>query len=91
LKRLVVVSLLFSGPAWADLYRWVDPQSGSVKFSSQPPPWYGDAARERVSPKVEVISSQPKSAPVAERPAPVVQKPAPTAAAKPPPPVAPVK
>lgn len=28
------------GIAAADLYRWVDPQSGSVKFSSTPPPWY---------------------------------------------------
>ena len=24
--------------AHADLYRWVDPETGSVKFSSQPPP-----------------------------------------------------
>ena len=33
--------------AHADLYRWVDPQTGSVKFSSYPPPWFGDQARER--------------------------------------------
>jgi hypothetical protein len=69
LKRLVAVLLLFSSAAWADLYRWVDPQSGSVKFSNQPPPWHGDAARERVSPKVEVISSQPKPAPAPAAPA----------------------
>jgi hypothetical protein len=24
----------FSGPAAADLYRWVDPDSGSIKFSN---------------------------------------------------------
>jgi hypothetical protein len=26
--------------AHADLYRWVDPESGSVKLSNTPPPWY---------------------------------------------------
>ncbi len=41
--------------AGADLYRWVDPESGSVKFSSYPPPWHGDPAKARRSPKVEVI------------------------------------
>ena len=50
-------------PAQADLYRWVDPQSGSVKFSSVPPPWLGDAEREARSPKVEVISARPASVP----------------------------
>ena len=49
--------------ARADLYRWVDPQTGSVKFSSYPPPWYGDAAREASSPKVEVIGARPAAAP----------------------------
>ena len=42
-------------PAAAQLYRWIDPQSGSVKLSSYPPPWYGDPALERRAPKVEVI------------------------------------
>jgi hypothetical protein len=45
----------FSGTAAADLYRWIDPDTGSVKFSSYPPPWYGDEARQRRGPKVEVI------------------------------------
>lgn len=56
----------FSGPAAADLYRWVDPESGSVKFSSYPPLWYGDPAKERRAPKVEVIperSRAPSSGP----------------------------
>ena len=44
-------------PAGADLYRWVDPDTGSVKFSSYPPPWFGDAAKERRAPRVEVIPS----------------------------------
>ena len=48
----------FSGSAAADLYRWVDPETGSVKFSSYPPPWYGDEAKERRAPKVEVIPSR---------------------------------
>ena len=55
-----VISLavfLFAGavPALADLYRWVDPETGSVKFSSYPPPWFGDAQRGGRAPKVEVI------------------------------------
>jgi len=47
--------LACSGGALADLYRWVDPETGSTKFSSYPPPWFGDPARERRAPKVEVI------------------------------------
>ena|SRR2546421_4639931 len=30
--------LLAAGAAHADLYRWVDPETGAVKFSSVPPP-----------------------------------------------------
>ena len=56
-----LVMLVWAGAAAADLYRWVDPGSGSVKFSSYPPPWYGDAAKERRAPKVELI---PASVPV---------------------------
>jgi hypothetical protein len=63
LRSLLLLVLLFCGAARADLYRWVDPQSGSVKYSSVPPPWHGDSTREAVSPKVEVISSQPKPPP----------------------------
>jgi len=48
----------FSGLAAADLYRWVDPQTGSVKFSSYPPPWFGDPAQARRAPKVEVIPAR---------------------------------
>ena len=29
--------LCFAAPAHADLYRWIDPESGSVKLSSLPP------------------------------------------------------
>ena len=31
---------MLGSAAHADLYRWVDPESGSVKFSSTPPPWF---------------------------------------------------
>ena len=48
-----VSSASWSSVALADLYRWVDPETGSVKFSSYPPPWYGDAAKQRRAPKVE--------------------------------------
>jgi Domain of unknown function (DUF4124) len=37
--------------AYADLYRWVDPESGSVKLSNTPPPWYETGS----GPKVERI------------------------------------
>lgn len=58
---------LAAAPASADLYRWVDPDTGSTKYSSYPPPWFGDPARERRAPKVEVI---PTLAPAAAKPAP---------------------
>lgn len=56
----------WAGAASADLYRWRDPESGSIKFSSDPPPWYGDAQKERRAPKVELIPGErakPKPAP----------------------------
>ena len=34
---------------------WIDPENGAIKYSSYPPPWYGDAAAERHEPKVEFI------------------------------------
>ena len=59
LLRRALVAL----PAHADLYRWVDPQTGSVKFSSYPPPWFGDQARELHAPATEVIVYQAPGAP----------------------------
>ena len=39
MKALFAVLLtLTAGAAHADLYRWIDPQTGSVKYSSVPPP-----------------------------------------------------
>ena len=35
--RALVILLFVTLPAHADLYRWVDPQTGSVKLSSMPP------------------------------------------------------
>ena len=55
---VLIAILLCSGHAAADLYRWIDPETGSVKYSSYPPPWYGDEAQERRAPKVEVIPSR---------------------------------
>jgi hypothetical protein len=49
---------LFTGAAAADLYRWVDPETGSVKFSSYPPPWYGDEGAQKRAPKVEHIPAR---------------------------------
>jgi len=50
---LAVLWLAF--PAHADLYRWVDRETGTVKFSNTPPPWYGDPEKERGAPAVEVL------------------------------------
>jgi len=72
---LPVLLLLFAQGAFADLYRWVDPETGSVKFSSYPPPWFGDPARERGAPKVEVIPPI-RTAPAAEPRADVAPPPA---------------
>jgi len=35
--RALALLLVLAAPAHADLYRWVDPDTGSVKFSSLPP------------------------------------------------------
>ena len=54
-RCLLLAALLWSVTAAADLYRWVDPETGSVKFSSYPPPWYDDPEKSRRAPKVEHI------------------------------------
>jgi uncharacterized protein DUF4124 len=59
--------LLLPCITYADLFRWVDPETGSVKFSNSPPPWYGDPLRERNAPAVEVVpfkqAAKPRSDP----------------------------
>lgn len=56
MRLLLALALLaFAHGAAADLYRWVDPETGSVKFSSYPPPWYAEGASPRGKPKVERI------------------------------------
>ena len=56
MRLAVAVALLaWAGAAAADLYRWIDPETGSVKFSSYPPPWYDDPAQARRAPRVEHI------------------------------------
>ncbi len=54
----LIAALFWATNAAADLYRWVDPETGSVKFSSYPPPWYGDEKLEKRSPKVEHIPAR---------------------------------
>jgi hypothetical protein len=55
MRFLALALVLLSFSVHAELYRWIDRPSGSVKYSSTPPPWYGDAAKERANPPVEVI------------------------------------
>ena len=66
--RLAVAVLisLWIAPALADLYRWVDPETGTVKFSSYPPPWFNNPAQQGRAPKVEVI--QPSKTATVTRP-----------------------
>jgi hypothetical protein len=68
LRFLLLIFLLAGRVAHADLYRWLDPDTGSVKYSSYPPPWYGDEARQRRAPQVERIpaGSDPAKRPEAE-------------------------
>jgi hypothetical protein len=51
----LLILLIAAPAAHAELYRWVDPQTGSVKYSSSPPPWYADPAAPKRGPKVEVV------------------------------------
>jgi hypothetical protein len=48
----------------------VDPETGSIRYSSYPPPWYANPQLERRAPKVEVIpSSAARGAATAPAPA----------------------
>ena len=73
MKYLLVIAFCIPFCAYADLYRWVDRETGSVKFSNSPPPWFGDPERERNAPAVEVIQYRQPGAPA---PAPAAVKPA---------------
>jgi len=57
LGALLAAFLGVAFDAGAELYRWRDPQTGSIKYSSYPPPWYGDESRAANAPKVEVLGS----------------------------------
>jgi hypothetical protein len=70
MRLLAFLLALCAAPAHAELYRWVDRDTGSVKFSTSPPPWYGDTEKERTSPPVEVIRY---GVPAAPKPAPAPQ------------------
>jgi hypothetical protein len=66
----LLIFSLWAHAAHADLYRWVDPETGSVKFSSYPPPWYGDESKQRLAPKVEHIPARGPGASARVEPAP---------------------
>ena len=67
---IFLLLLAWSSISSADLFRWVDPETGSVKFSSYPPPWYGDPVKERRAPKVERIPAGKATPPPAKPEAP---------------------
>jgi hypothetical protein len=69
IRNLFFTVLLLPCLAQAELYRWVERETGQVKFSSTPPPWYGDPEKQRRNPPVEVIryrSTVEKPKPVPE-------------------------
>jgi len=72
MRSILLIATLATTPAYADLYRWVDPQTGSVKYSSYPPPWFGQPALELSAPATEVVVYRPPGAPkpAAEAPKP---------------------
>jgi hypothetical protein len=73
---LLLLVLLLAAPAHADLYRWVDPDTGSIRYSNLPPVWAGEAPGAR-TPEVVVIPS-PRAQPAApEVPTDAPRKPAP--------------
>ena len=76
MRALLLIAALAPPVANADLYRWVDPQTGSVKYSSYPPPWFGDQALAPSAPAVEVLVYRQPGAP---KPAAAPPKPSATA------------
>jgi len=48
MRLALLPMLVLSAAAHADLYRWLDPGSGSVKFSNTPPPWYESGSGPQV-------------------------------------------
>jgi hypothetical protein len=66
MRPALFLSFLWATAADADLYRWIDPESGSVKYSSVAPPWYGEGERQGRAPAVEVVPYAPPG--VAKKP-----------------------
>jgi hypothetical protein len=58
MRVLLLLTALAAFPVHAELYRWIERETGTVKYSSYPPPWFGDPEKERRSPAVEVIRYQ---------------------------------
>jgi len=52
-----IALVAWAGAASAELYRWIDPESGSIKITSHAPPWYSEGGPLRGGPPVEVIRS----------------------------------
>jgi hypothetical protein len=64
-----------SGGVLADLYVWKDPATGAMRIYSYPPPWYGNPALERRSPKVERIPERQRAPVVQAEPVPAIEPP----------------
>ena len=74
-RLTVLLMAAAASAAHAELYRWVDPQTGSVKFSNSPPAWI--EGTKAPAPRVDVIPYGGKPEPEAAPAAPAaVQKPA---------------
>ena len=69
MKKLAFLLALLPLAAQADLYRWVDPETGSVKLSNYPPP-------PAVAERAEIVPFRGVAAPAPEEKAAAPKPPA---------------
>jgi uncharacterized protein DUF4124 len=63
--KALLLLLCFAAPAHADLYRWIDPETGSVKLSSVPPS-DSSVSAEVVSYRAPALPKPPATAAVSK-------------------------
>lgn len=51
---LCLAALGAASPALAQVYEWIDPESGRKRLSNVPPPWLRQPLGERPGPRVQV-------------------------------------
>lgn len=66
----IAALLVAMGSARAELYRYRDPQTGKMKYTTVPPPWLKNPRTAARGPKVEIIREPPPSVAPQEEAAP---------------------